>query len=449
MKKDDLNKLGKQLQFERLLTELSSRFVNLPSNELDDEIEYWLERICVFLDAERGGLHQFLDKEKKILTITHLYTMPGVKTPIVSPSEKVAPFLAKKVLEGEPIIAERLPWDLPPEAVMEKLYVAEEGLKSQIGIPLKAGGVVLGSVLFGVMSDYRSWSDELIKRLQLIGEVFANALLRKEIENTLAESEERFKNAFDNSSVAMVIFSPEGVFLEVNHAFCSFSGYSEDELLRMNSFDVTHPEDLDSLMKYIKQALSGDLQFFWSERRYIHRDGSVVWGYVSSSIVRDLDDDPLYFVAHIQDITEEKKKTELLRETNTALKVLLDHREEDKRQRDNEMYSTLHALIFPYIEKLNATPLDREQKSYLQILEANIEEITSSQPNKLVSLEGKLSHTELQVADLVKRGKTSQEIADLLRMSLPAVFFHRNNIRKKLGLRKTGTNLMNFLASSE
>ena len=155
----------------------------------------------------------------------------------------------------------------------------------------------------------------------------------------------------------------------------------------------------------------------------------------------------IYFVSHIQDITEKKKMGEVLNQTNTALKVVLHNVERDKIQQQEEILANLESLVFPYLHKLNSTPLDREQRAFVELIESNLVEIVSPFAGKLSSLQYKLTQTEMAVADLIKRGKTSKEIAVFLKMSIAAVFFHRNNIRKKLGLRKTGTNLGAYLRS--
>ncbi len=138
---------------------------------------------------------------------------------------------------------------------------------------------------------------------------------------------------------------------------------------------------------------------------------------------------------------------EILNQTNTALKVVLHNVERDKIQQQEEILANLENLVFPYLHKLNSTPLDREQRAFVELIESNLVEIVSPFAGKLSSLQYKLTQTEMAVADFIKRGKTSKEIAVFLKMSIAAVFFHRNNIRKKLGLRKTGTNLGAYLRS--
>ncbi len=440
--------LEEQLRFETLLSRLSAQFVNLPSPEVDRVILNWLEEICRFLGADRGGLHQF-SKDGQRLTMTHSYAVPGVhQAPILITSEKF-PVYTELVRLGEVIRMDRSPEDVPPGAEAERQYVLEEGSKSMITVPLRVGRRILGAMVFGMIREERVWYHDVVQRLKLIGEVFANALMRKRFEEDLWESRERFRKAFEHTAVGMAITDPRSRIQEINEAFCRMVGHADEELLDRDFLNITHPEDRPVWLKRMGQALAGELPYFSIEIRCLHREGREIWCYVSSTLFRDADGTPLYFVSHVQDITDRKKTGELLRETNTALKVLLDYREKDRLEKEKDILTTIEHLVFPFLDKLSASPLDGEQRAYVEILRENLRDISAPFARGMLSLEKKLTPTELQVAELVKRGKTSQEIGRLLHMSDGAVFFHRNNIRQKLGLRHHRTNLRAFLASLE
>ncbi len=433
-----------RLRFETLLSELSARFVNLPSDQIDRAIEQCLAQICKFLNARRGGLHQFSD-DGRTLALTHAHVASGV-TPLPKMTTSDAyPWSTEQIRRGRVILYRRIPEDIPIEAQSEKRFFVEAGAKSFLAVPLKVGDTVMGALAFGAHHFHPPWTPEVVNRLKLMGEVFANALTRKQIEEKLSESEERFKRAFEHAAVGMSIFDPQGRFMEVNSIFAEFLGYARGEMLGRSVFEVTFEEDREISRKRIAQALRGEIRFFWLEKRYLHRGGHPVWGYVSSALVRGHDDRPLYFISHIQDITEKKKMGEVLRETNTALKVILSNVERDKNQLKDEILANLENLVFPYLEKLANTPLDPEQRTLVELVRANLAEIATPFAGKRGTLQYRLTRTETTVADLIRQGKTSKEIAEVLKMSVPAVFFHRNNIRKKLGIRKSGINLSAYL----
>ena len=109
------------------------------------------------------------------------------------------------------------------------------------------------------------------------------------------------------------------------------------------------------------------------------------------------------------------------------------------------MIINLENLVFPYLEKLQKALKDRDQETYVDIIKANLENMTSSFASRMLTLEIGLTPTELKVVDLLRQGKTTKEIADLMVLSVTTISFHRNNIRKKLGLLNKKVNLRSYL----
>ena len=217
-----------RLRFETLLSELSARFVNLPSDQVDPAIEQCLSQICDFLGAARGGLHQF-SSDGCTLTLTHAYVAPGgAPLPKMTTSDDY-PWSTEQICGDRIILYRQIPEDIPAEAQKERQFFVESGSKSFLAVPLKAGGVILGALAFGAHHSHPPWTEAVVKRLKLMGEVFANALMRKQIEEKLSESEERFKRAFEHAAVGMSIFDPAGRFMEVNGIFADFLGYAREE----------------------------------------------------------------------------------------------------------------------------------------------------------------------------------------------------------------------------
>ena len=107
----------------------------------------------------------------------------------------------------------------------------------------------------------------------------------------------------------------------------------------------------------------------------------------------------------------------------------------------------LKKLILPYIEKMEKTKLNEKNATYLGIIKSNLTQMVSPFANRLSSKFFELTPSEIQIADLIKHGKTSKEIASLLNVSPKAISFHRGNIRKKLGLSNKKINLRSYLQS--
>ena len=138
-------------------------------------------------------------------------------------------------------------------------------------------------------------------------------------------------------------------------------------------------------------------------------------------------------------------KTLNLEEANTALKVLLKRREEDKIELEDRIVSNVKDIAGVYIPKLRRTSLDDRQRQYVDIIESGLDDITSSFSHRLSSKNLAFTPNEIHVAKLIKDGKTTKEIADIMDRSISAVEFHRKNIRRKLDLLKQKANLQSYL----
>jgi PAS domain S-box-containing protein len=140
-------------------------------------------------------------------------------------------------------------------------------------------------------------------------------------------------------------------------------------------------------------------------------------------------------------------KSKELEEVNAALKVLLKRRDEDRADLENSVVVNIKELVLPYVEKLKNDHLNPQQETLISIIESNIKEIVSPFAAKLSSKFLNLTPTELQVASLVKDGRSSNEIAELMNLSPNTILFHRYNLRRKLGLKQRKVNLRTYLRS--
>jgi diguanylate cyclase (GGDEF)-like protein/PAS domain S-box-containing protein len=135
---------------------------------------------------------------------------------------------------------------------------------------------------------------------------------RKRAEMALLESERRFRTAFNGAGTGMALVGIDGRFLRVNDELVRITGYSEDELLETSFIAITHAEDQAAGRSLIRRMLAGGQRTFLGEQRYVHKTGNIVWVLVSSSLVVDDADRPLYFITQVQDITERKRAEDLL-----------------------------------------------------------------------------------------------------------------------------------------
>jgi DNA-binding CsgD family transcriptional regulator len=144
---------------------------------------------------------------------------------------------------------------------------------------------------------------------------------------------------------------------------------------------------------------------------------------------------------------ELETNTSNLEEMNSALKVLLKRREDDRKELEEEVLSNVNELVVRYLEKLKSTHLDRTQRGYVEILESNLNSIISPFSRALSGKYLNLTPVEIEVADLVRQGRSTKEMAEVLNVSTRTIEFHRQNIRKKLSIKQKKANLRTHLLS--
>ncbi len=158
---------------------------------------------------------------------------------------------------------------------------------------------------------------------------------RKRAEQALQKSEEHFRTLIENASVGACMVDLQGRFVAVNQALCDYLGYTEEELRRFAFNDVTYPEDREAGTEGVRRVVSGEIERYTLEKRYVRKDGGIVWGIVSFSLIRDREGKPEYFVTNVQDITQRKAAEEQivssLREKEILLKEI-HHRVKNNMQ---------------------------------------------------------------------------------------------------------------------
>jgi PAS domain S-box-containing protein len=275
---------------------------------------------------------------------------------------------------------------------------------------------------------------------------------------------------YENSPVAYLALDESDRCLDLNSELCELLEYSPEELIGKSFFELCAPQ-----MRHLYPEQFAEFrgkQRLQTELELMRKDNALLTVFVEGRLQCDIAGKFLRMHCLLNDITERKRaevvlrkaheelegrvaertleltaKTQHLEEVNTALKVLLKQRAEDRGEIEEAIMGNVKNLILPYLEKLKRSRLDNNQETYVAILEAHINEITSTFVRKLSVQHLNLTPTEIQIAALVKEGKTTKEIARILCISEKAISFHRNNIRRKLGLNKRRTNLISYLAS--
>ncbi len=144
--------------------------------------------------------------------------------------------------------------------------------------------------------------DQVMNHITVSQRLRESELLRQE----LRESEIRFRQTFENAAVGVAHVRLDGQWLEVNQTLCDILGYSREELQTKTFQDITHPDDLNADLAYVRRLMAGELQNYGMDKRYIRKDGSRVWCGLTVALRRDATGEPLYFISVVRDISERK-----------------------------------------------------------------------------------------------------------------------------------------------
>ncbi len=318
--KRDEEALKKKVRFENLITSLSSSFINLAPEEMDRELYYALKKIGEFAGVDRCYIGIVYADGKK-LDIAYEWAARGIRQypqyyhNIVA--NEAYPWSARIVRKFEVLYLPSVE-DLPPEAGKDKETLQSQQIKSLVVVPMVYKKSLIGIVGFDSVRGKKAWTDDDIALLRIVGEIFANALERKWIEEVLRESEERFRATFEQAAVGITHVGLDGRYLRVNEKFCDIVEYDCDEILKHTFQDITYPEDVPAQEELMGRLLKGEIATYSVEKRYVRRDGSLVWANLTVSLVRGRDGTPKYFMGVVEDITKRKQAEEALKRRRAA-----------------------------------------------------------------------------------------------------------------------------------
>ncbi len=289
---------------------------------------------------------------------------------------------------------------------------------------------------------------------------------QRQAEEALRESEKRYRNIVDNALVGVYETNIEGDIFYINSAGAKIFEYeSPDDVIGQNVEMIYKSiRDRDTFLERLKR--DGHVENFEFEfatktdKRGHAMVAAALQGNIISGMIMDisalkaaeseLKQARAELECRVAERTKElKRQARHLEEANTALKVLLEKRNEDKSEMEEKIISNVKELVAPYLEKVKGKITDPKLQTYLDVLEANLTNIVSPFFNKLSARYKNLTASEIEVADLVKHGKSTKDIAALLNISVKTVETHRVNIRKKLGITNKKANLRTFLLSLE
>lgn len=274
-----------------------------------------------------------------------------------------------------------------------------------------------------------------------------------------------YKNIMDSLSAQIAILDESGVIIATNKAWQEFGAANGlqppgDSVGRnyLEVCDRSGDEAGEVTAIGIRKVLAGELQAF-NMQYPCHSPTEERW-FIVRVVKLKAEGKPQVILSHenispVIRAQEELKRKEaelsrqkkMLEDSNIALKVLLEHREKDRIRMEENVLANISKLVKPYVAALQFQQADESNRNLVGIIQARLDEIVSPFLNRLTSVHRMLTPKEVEVAAMVREGRTSKEMAEVLNISVSAVDFHRKKIRKKLGLTHEKSNLRSYLLS--
>lgn len=286
--------------------------------------------------------------------------------------------------------------------------------------------------------------------LNMIHGVSRDVTERKRLQDELQQEEIFLRSVIDSLPGVFCIVDQRGRYLIWNRNYAQVTGFSADEIRSMTVMDRTPAPARKVVSEKMRYAFAHETV---SEEYGLVCKGGIVKDYIISTCRINYRGKPCLLVNGI-DMTPQKEAQDALKQfareledANTALRVLMHRRNEEQKAIEEKLQANINDLVIPYLNKIGRVIREDPYKQYLNVLESNLREIASPFMKNFLSLQKYLTPQEIQVADLIRKGKRTKEIADLLNTSASTIGTHRNHIRKKLNLANEGINLRSYLQS--
>jgi PAS domain S-box-containing protein len=265
--------LHDRIAFERLVGDLSATFVNLKAEHVDAAIAEALRRICEVLDLDRSTLFEASDDTGDLVLTHHWSRLPHPQPPVRFLLQEFFPWTFARLRAGELACFSSL--DEIPDP-RERETVRHFGTQSRVAFPLSVSGRLIAGIAFASMQKERTWPEETLSRLQLLAQVFAAAIARKQADIALRTSEERFRRLADAAPVLIWVSGPDRLCTWFNRQWLDFVGQTMAHELGNGWAQGVHPDDLDACLETYTAAFDAHRPFAMEYRLRRH-DGAWRW----------------------------------------------------------------------------------------------------------------------------------------------------------------------------
>ena len=317
---------GRTEELLRLILTLSTNFIALPSDEIDEGIHDVLGAVGNFASVDRCYVFQFCENGKMVRN-SHEWCARDVSpraTRLQNVSEDELPWLLERIRELG-IVHVPDATLLPAKARAENMRLLGEDVRSLVVVPMAYGDSLVGFLGLDSVGRKKKWDEEIISLLKIVGEIFVNALARKRAAETVRISEEKYRNIFENAMEGIFQSTPQGRYLSVNPAMARMYGYDSPEEMIESVTDIGGQLYADPAQQsFVKRLVEekGHIEGF--EVKRLRRDGSMFWTSMNARAVRNENGKTLYYEGTYEDITARKNMEDLLAKERETFKAMLE-----------------------------------------------------------------------------------------------------------------------------
>ncbi len=321
----DRMQLEEQLAFEMLLAEISGRFVNLRVDQVDGEIEDAQRRVCECLGLDISSLWQWSMESPRIVRLTHIHRRFG-GPPLPEPmyAHEHFPWCQQQLEAGRIIVVPSVE-NVPAEAARDQEVWRHLGVKTSLTFPLAPGqGPIIGALSFNTVQAERTWPEPLVKRLQLVAQIFTNALIRKQNDMVLHESESRLSLTTESVGAGLWIMNVDTGSVWVSPKSRELFHFSPDEEITYERYSrVIHPDDRDHVHQEVQRTLKSG-ENLQCDFRIVLPDGSIRWIVARGKPYLKSTGEPERLMGLSFDITDRKQMQLQLIESQSLLSALVN-----------------------------------------------------------------------------------------------------------------------------
>jgi PAS domain S-box-containing protein len=333
--------LERRFAIERVVSECATRLSECTAEQVNGEIGRGLGELLESEKSDWAGFF-FIDDSGPVARPFFSIQRPGIPAQPEFYNRRELPWITKKLLSGRYVTVARLS-DLPLQAQGDKKYLEQRGVCSVALIPSShaASRCVLVVVR---LSERGEWPAALTGRLNVLGNVFANALARKEAQDARYESDERFRYLFTEAPIGIGLGDMDGNVLFANPSMCSMLGYTEEEIRARGRHQFADPEDEERGGEPFQKMKAGLIRTYQIEKRYTRKDGTPMWGRLNVSMLNSSGPRPLV-LATLEDITERRFALEELQRAHAELQQftprLISAQEDERRRISRELHDDI------------------------------------------------------------------------------------------------------------